>query len=154
MNLKKKYFILFLFFLFFYGCGFTPVYKNIKNLDFSIKINEFYGNKKINNKIETKLNTYKSDEKSKIYEINFESKYFKNILTKNLSGAATEYKIVLETIFYVKSDGLQKEYKFSESFNMQSFNDKLEEQDYENSIQDSLTNIITRKLILRLSQVK
>ena len=37
---------------------------------------------------------------------------------------------------------------------MQSFNDKLEEQDYENSIQDSLTNIITRKLILRLSQVK
>lgn len=154
MNLKKKYFILFLFFLFFYGCNFTPVYKNIKNLDFSIKINEFYGNKKINNKIETKLNTYRSDEKSKIYEINFESKYFKNILTKNLSGAATEYKVVLETIFYVKSEGLQKEYKFSENFNMQSFNDKLEEQDYENSIQDSLTNIITRKLILRLSQVK
>ena len=37
---------------------------------------------------------------------------------------------------------------------MQSFSDKLEEQDYEESIQDSLTNIIVKKLILQLSQIK
>ena len=37
---------------------------------------------------------------------------------------------------------------------MQSMNDKLEQQDYEKNIQNSLTNIIIRKFILQLSQIK
>ena len=37
---------------------------------------------------------------------------------------------------------------------MQSISDKLEEQDYEESIKSSLTNTITKKFILQLSQLK
>ena len=37
---------------------------------------------------------------------------------------------------------------------MQSFSDKLEEQDYEENVKNSLTNIIARKLILQLSKLK
>ena len=37
---------------------------------------------------------------------------------------------------------------------MKSFSDRLEEQDYEKNIQNSLVNIITRKLVMQLSQIK
>jgi hypothetical protein len=37
---------------------------------------------------------------------------------------------------------------------MQSLSDKLEEQDYEENIQNSLANTIARKLILHLSQIQ
>ena len=155
MKIKNKnFFLFFLIILFLHNCGFSPMYKNINDLDFSILIAEVIGNKKINDKIKSKLNSYKTDNANKTYEINIISKYNKNILTKDLTGAATEYKIIIETKFYVKSENFEKELNYTESFNMQSFNDKLEEQDYEDSIQESLTNIISRKLILQLSQIK
>ena len=37
------------------GCGFTPVYKNIDNVDFKIKISEIYGERKIDNLMTSKL---------------------------------------------------------------------------------------------------
>ena len=43
---------------------------------------------------------------------------------------------------------------FQESFNMNSISDKLEEKDYEENIKSNLVNIITRKLILKLSLEK
>ena len=46
------------------------------------------------------------------------------------------------------------EMEFNESFNMQSMSNKLDENDYEENIQTNLSNTITRKLILRLSQLK
>ena len=36
---------------------------------------------------------------------------------------------------------------------MQSMNDKLDEQDYEENIQSNLVNTITRKFILKLSRL-
>ena len=75
-------------------------------------------------------------------------------MAKDTTGAATEYKIIVETEFNIISKEFQKQIKITESFNMQSMRDKLEEQDYENNINDNLSNTISRKLILQLSQIK
>lgn len=146
--------VLFSSILFFSSCGFSPMYKDIKNLDFSLNISQISGDKKVNDKIKSKLNNYSSKKSDKIYEIIFNTKYNKNIQTKDLTGAATEYKIIIEAKFLVKAENYERQFSYTESFNMQSFSDKLEEQDYEDSIRESLTNIITRKLILQLSQIK
>ena len=136
------------------GCGFTPVYKNIDNVDFKIKISEIYGERKIDNLIKSNLKNYTFNNSETIYDIKVESKYTKNIIAKDSTGAATEYKIIIEAKFLVNSTNYEDEFNFKESFNMQSMTDKLEEQDYEENIQSNLVNTITRKFILRLSRLK
>ena len=76
------------------------------------------------------------------------------IVAKDTAGAATEYKISVEVKFIVSSGEFKKEFQYKESFNMKSFSDRLEEQDYEKNIQTSLVNIISRKLILQISQIR
>ena len=152
--IKKLNLIFFLIIFFNYGCGYTPLYKNLGNSNFSINIKEFSGERKINNKINSILNNYKNNNSNNIFDISFNSKYKKNIIAKDSTGAATEYKIIIELEFIINSETQKYQLKYDESFNMQSFTDKLEEKDYEDSIQNNLTNIITRKLILQLSQLK
>lgn len=136
------------------SCGYSPIYKDIDNVNFSIDILEFSGDRTINNKIKSKLINYTLNKREKNFTITFNSDYSKKIVAKDTTGAATEYKIIIETEFKILSSDIQQQLKLVESFNMQKINDKLEEQDYEESIKNSLTNIIARKLVLRLSQIK
>ncbi len=136
------------------GCGFTPVYQNIDNVDFKIQIKEVIGERKINNLIKSNLKNYSYNNSEKIYKIKVNTKYSKNIIAKDSTGAASEYKIVIEATITVNSTNYEDELKFKESFNMQSMSDKLDEQDYEQNIQSNLVNTIIRKFILRLSRLK
>ena len=136
------------------NCGFTPMYKDFSNTNFSIKIDQMSGNRNINNKIKNILFKYNFTNKNRNFNVSFDTEYRKNIVAKDTTGAATEYKIIVETEFTIISEEFQKQIKISESFNMQSMSDKLEEQDYENNINDNLSNTISRKLILQLSQIK
>ena len=150
----KKIFYFNIIFLVLIGCGFTPMYKDIKNLKFSVNINKITGDRYINNKIKSELSSYSLEVKDKNYDINIKSDYLKNIVAKDTTGAATEYKLIINVEFDISSANVKKKLTFNEKFNMQSISDKLEEQDYEESIKNSLTNTIIRKLILQLSQLK
>lgn len=152
--MNKKILFLILPIFIFVGCGYTPLYKDIGNVIFSISFDKISGNRNINNKIKSKLYNYTINEKNINYNISFRSDYIKNIVAKDTTGAATEYKLIVETEFLIKSKNKEYKMNFIESFNMQKIDDKIEEQDYEESIKSNITNIITRKLILRLSQLK
>ena len=152
--MNKKILFLILPIFIFVGCGYTPLYKDIENVIFSISFDKISGNRNINNKIKSKLYNYTVNEKNINYNISFRSDYIKNIVAKDTTGAATEYKLIVETEFLIKSKNKEYKMNFIESFNMQKIDDKIEEQDYEESIKSNITNIITRKLILRLSQLK
>jgi len=145
---------LIIIFLLFISCGYSPLYKDLSNINFSITLNEVNGNRTINNLIKSKLNSYNSNNTEKKYEIDINTKYIKDIIAKDTTGAATEYKLTINATFKVSSNDYENEFLFKESFNMKSISDKLEEQDYEEDIQSNLVNIITRKLILQLSLVK
>ena len=153
---KKIVSIIFVSILFF-SCGYQPMFKGLKNLNFVLKVNTSSGNEKINRLITSKLQNYSnqdSDENYQKYDVEFISKYQKLIVAKDTTGTATEYKISIEAKFKITSGEFAKEFKYIESFNMKSFSDRLEEQDYEKNIQNSLVNIITRKLVMQLSQIK
>ena len=141
-------------FLLFISCGYSPLYKDLTNVNFSISLNEINGNRTINNLIISKLNIYKSNVTGKEYDIDINSKYTKDIIAKDTTGAATEYKLTISASFQVNSSDYEREFLFKESFNMKSIADKLEEQDYEETIKSNLVNTITRKLILQLSLVR
>ncbi len=136
------------------SCGYSPMFKDFNDLDFSINIKETYGARKINNLIITNLKSYTQIEATKKYEISVDTDYNKNIIAKDSTGAATEYKIVISSNFKINSTNFNEEISFTESFNMQSMSNKLDEKDYEENIENNLTNTITRKLILKLSQLE
>ena len=151
---KLKSINLIVIFLLFISCGYSPLYKDLSNINFSITLNEINGNRTINNLIKSNLNNYNVNNAQKNYSIDINTKYIKDIIAKDTTGAATEYKLTVNASFKVSSSNYEKEFLFRESFNMNSISDKLEEQDYEENIQSNLTNIITRKLLLQLSLVK
>ena len=149
-NISKFFLIIFLL----NSCGYSPMFKDFSDLNFSINIKETFGSREINNLIISNLKNYSKIDSSKKYEVTVDSEYKKNIIAKDSTGAATEYKIIVSSSFRIKSTNFNEEISFNESFNMQSMSNKLDEKDYEENIQNNLTNTITRKLILKLSQLE
>tara|TARA_B110000003_G_scaffold127139_1_gene129200 strand:- start:1156 stop:1623 length:468 start_codon:yes stop_codon:yes gene_type:complete len=150
-----KKIIIFIFPIIILSCGYSPMYKDLKNLTFNISIQETLGNREINNIIKSRLKSYELNKNAtEKYNISINSEYQKIIDAKDTTGAATNYKIVITSTFNISSENFNKVLIFSENFSMKSLGDRLEEQDYEKNIQNSLSNIIARKLILRLSQSK
>ena len=149
-NISKFFLIIFLL----NSCGYSPMFKDFSDLNFSINIKDTFGSREINNLIIANLKNYSKLDASKKYDVVIDSEYKKNIIAKDSTGAATEYKIIISSNFQIKSTNFNGEISFNESFNMQSMSNKLDEKDYEENIQNNLTNTITRKLILKLSQLE
>ena len=147
----KKFFIL-IYVIFLWGCGYQPIYQNLSNTDYNILIKEINGDRDINNLLVSKLKSYNSNNTNKNYEITINSIYNKEIVAKDTTGAASEYKIIVSVNFKIIGNKFNKDLNFTEDFNMKSLSDKLEENDYEKNIKSTLINSITRKLILELSK--
>ena len=93
-----KNIILIFYLIFLYSCGYTSIYKNQKSQDFHINIIEMAGDNEFNNLIKNELKLYSNINSNKSYNISINSKYQKIIISKNSSGAATDYKILVNTI--------------------------------------------------------
>ena len=144
----KKNIIILSLILFLNNCGFTPIYLKNNNVNFSIEEINFTGDRELNNFLKTNLNQYRNKEiNNKIY-IEANSKYNKIILSKDGAGEVTNYELIAEVIFLIKSNN--KQIKISEKKIMQNMADKFEEAEYEKSIKQSFASSITYKLISEL----
>ena len=134
--------------MFLNSCGFTPIYVNNSNLNFSIEQVNYIGDRELNNFLKTNLNRYKNEKiENKIY-IEAKSEYRKIILSKDTTGEATSYQLEAEVIFLIKPSN--KEIKIIEKKIMDKMNDKFEENIYERSIKQNFASSITDKLSSRL----
>ena len=145
--LKKNIVILSLV-LFLANCGFTPIYLKKDNVNFSIEQISYTGDRGLNNFLKTNLMRYKQNEVSDKIDIEVKSEYNKIVLSKDGTGAVTNYELVAEVIFLIKPSN--KEIKISEKKIMDSKADKFEETEYEKSIKQSFASSITYKLISEL----
>ena len=98
--------ILFLIFIpvFLFSCGYQPMFKGLKNLNFVLKINNSSGNEKINRLITSKLQNYSDhdcNENFQKYDVDFISKYQKLIVAKDTTGKATNYELVAVSNFQI-----------------------------------------------------
>ena len=145
--IKKNIVIISLIF-FLANCGFTPIYLKNNNVNFSIEQVSYTGDRELNNFLKTNLNQYKNKGfDNKIY-IEAKSDYNKVVLSKDGTGEVTNYELVAQVIFLIKSSN--KEIKISEKKIMASMADKFEETEYEKSIKQSFANSIAYKLISEL----
>ena len=145
--LKKNIITLFLIF-FLTNCGFTPIYLENKNINFSIERIEYRGDRDLNNFLKINLDKYKNEKYNNKIFLNVDTKFKKNILTKDSTGKISNYQLEAEVIFVIKSTN--KVIKIKEKKILDSKDDKFEEARYEKSIKQSFANSISRKLISEL----
>ena len=145
--LKKNITILTLIF-FLANCGFTPIYLKNDNINFSIEQIEFAGDRDLNNFLKINLNRYKSEKNSNKISLDVETKYEKNILTKDGTGKISSYQLNAEAIFVIKSTN--KTIRIEEKKILESKDDKFEEARNEKSIKQSFANSLSNKLISEL----
>jgi len=144
--IKKN--LIILIFMFLNSCGFTPIYVNNSNLNFSIEQVNYIGDRELNNFLKTNLNRYKNEKiENKIY-IEAKSEYRKIILSKDTTGEATSYQLEVEVIFLIKPSN--NKIKITEKKIMDKMNDKFEENVYERSIKQNFASSIADKLSSRL----
>ena len=145
--LKKNIIILTLIF-FLANCGFTPIYLKNDNVNFSIEQIEFAGDRDLNNFLKINLDRYKSEKNSNKISLNVETKYEKNILSKDGTGKISSYQLNAEAIFIIKSTN--KKIKIEEKKILDSKDDKFEEARNEKSIKQIFASSISSKLISEL----
>ena len=146
--IKKNISLIFLIF-FLTNCGFTPVYLNNTNINYSIEQVNYVGDREFNNFLKSNLSKYKNEKiDNKIY-ININNTYKKNVLSKNNAGEVTNYQLEVEVIFLIKP--LDKEVKIIEKKIMNSMDDKFEEARQERTIKQSFASSISSKLISEIN---
>mgnify|MGYP006211110699 CR=1 FL=1 len=131
------------------SCGFSPIYLKDNEVQFSIEQVNYTGDRDLNNFLKVNLNQYKNEKNNNKFFIEVESKYEKVILSKDRTGKVTNYQLVAEVIFLIKSTN--KKITIKEKKIMKSMSDKFEEARYEKSIKQNFASSISYKLTSELA---
>ena len=146
--MQKKKIIIFTLILFLSNCGFTPVYLNNSKVNFSIEQVNFEGDRELNNFLRINLSRYKNTKDNKKIFIEANTKYEKNVLSKDATGKATSYQLVAEVIFLIEPNN--KKIVVTEKKIMDSMNDNFEENRFERSTKQIFASLMSSKLISEL----
>lgn len=140
----KKISVLLLFIL--YGCGYTAVYKNNNSQDYNIIISEMTGDNVINKLIKNELEFNSNKNSKNNYIINLNTVYTKEIKSKNSSGVASNYEIIIKASFDVDREIIT----FEEKYIVKNISDSIEQKNYEGIIKKNFASSIREKLIIKL----
>ena len=143
--MKKAILIIFLFFI--YSCGYTSIYNNLEKQDFKIIIVDKKGDRVMNNLIQNEINLYSNKNSVEIINITVDTKYEKIALTKDSTGAVTDYKISINSIFLIKYNEKSKGITLNETVNIKNRTDTFEQDLYEENIKRNFASSIREKLI-------
>ncbi len=136
--------------IFLCSCGYTSIYKNQKSLDFQINIIEMVGDNEFNNLFRNELKLYSKTDSNKKYDILINSKYQKIIVSKNSSGVATDYKILVNTTININLNKETKKLEFNESINIKNNSNSFEQNRYERNIKRNFASSIREKFLIKI----
>jgi hypothetical protein len=148
--MKKFTFSLLLIYLLLTGCDYQPLYssKNLKN--FSLDNIEFNENSEINDLLNNSLRRYQINESDNPYNVLINSDYKKIEREKDSSGKITQFEIIINVRFELFNKDRKDNFEFTESTLMQSYSNKIEEQQYERSIKSNMVRNIVNKFELKI----
>ena len=143
-------------FLFLSSCGFEAIHskKNIDNYNFFISELTTNGNRDVNIKIREKLTNYTLNELGKSLILKISSDAKKVVVTKDSAGDPTSFKytVIIDTEVMMKND-LKTYYQIVESFNYNNTTNKFNLKRYEREIINNLAELVSKKLIYKLSSI-
>ena len=132
------------------GCGFAPMYSMKNDNNFSIEQINFSGERELNNFLKIGLTRYKSSSDKKFF-IDVKTEFSKIILTKDKTGKVTNYELVANATFKLKSG---KEIEFNEKKIIDKSNDNFEQTKKERAVKQIFARSIINKLINQLNIIQ
>ena len=151
MNKFKKFFVLLALFLFFYECGYTPIFVK-KDINFSIESIKSFGDNNITEKINKALSGYKnkSDKEKKISLIIKNSKNI-TVASKNAKGEAQTNRINIDVnVKIILSENNFVEKSFDKSSIYDVVERKSEQRLIEKKLIENLSNEIASQIIFEI----
>ena len=143
-----KKFTIVITFIILTGCGFAPIHSITNNNSFSIEQIDFSGERILNNFLKINLIRYKNSSNKK-FIVDVDSKYEKNILTKDKTGKITNYELLADVTFTLRSNN--KKIKFSEKKIIKNLDDNFKQSQQERSVKQTFATSLVNKLISELS---
>tara|TARA_B100001248_G_C27157537_1_gene351918 strand:+ start:116 stop:571 length:456 start_codon:yes stop_codon:yes gene_type:complete len=143
----KNFFLVFFTIIILSGCGYNSIYTQNKNINFEILSLETKGDKDINYLIEKELKQYIGKDNIRKFQVRINTAYSKNPVVKDKTGKITKYKLIANLDLEFKIDNKIQNISLNESFNMENFNDKFEEKNYEDQIKNDLSILMLNKII-------
>ena len=147
----KKIFPLLIIFLFFQGCGYSPIYSLQNKTNFKFNIIEINGSNKMNDIFKIQIKRFSDQTSENKLDLKIFTFYEKNILTKNKKGEATKFNIKKIINFEIINSENKENHSFNSETIIDNISDKFEQNNYENSIIENFISSSIEKLILKLS---
>jgi len=151
----KNYIYILVLILFLNGCGFTPLSKENKNLNFSINVVNTLGDRKVNEAIKSNLQRYSQlSNKNKNYNANIKSEVIEQIVSKNKAGVISQIKLIIKVNFNLLNKDENIEFEFSEELNIKKTNNIIDDNFYENQVKENMGTSISEKLVFELTKLE
>ena len=154
--MKKNYLLLIVIFFFFQHCGYTPIFSGNNNKDYNFYLNiiNVEGDNDMNKIVVNKIKRLSKNSATTKFDLNINTFYKKNILTKNKEGKATSYSLIKNIEFEVINSDKPKKYIFQKETKTSTMLSEFELKRYENSIKNNFINQKIEELIYKLSGIK
>ena len=133
------------------SCGYSPIYSNIKKIDFNLNVTEVLGDNEMNNIVASKIKKYSKNLSEKTYDVKVITNYQKVILSKNKKGEVTNYLIKKEIIFEIINPEIKNKFVFNDEIQAKNIDNQFEFKKYENSIKNNFIDSKVNEFIYKLS---
>ena len=146
--MKIKNLILIIIFFFQISCGYK-IANSVNDYKFNISDYNLKGDKKINNILERNFKRLKNNnDYSKIFELNFNNKITRSIMSKDTSGKALTYKLKITVdLEILENNNLLNKITFTEKTDYNNTDSKFELKQYE----DILTEDLVDQIIIQIN---
>ena len=151
----KKFLILIVTTLSLASCGYGPIYSDKNTMDFEITSFKIEGDTEVNNIVQNKLGKYLDNNSEKKYIISIRTDYQKEVATKDATGKATNFKLIVNLTLNYTTSGLENNrvervINFSESQMIKRDQNNYEQTNYENILIRNMSELLINRVILQL----
>ena len=153
----KKFLILIVTTLGLASCGYGPIYSDKNTMDFEITSFKIEGDTEVNNIVQNKLGKYLDNNSEKKYIISIRTDYQKEVATKDATGKATNFKLIVNlTLNYTTSElennRVERVINFSESQMIKRDQNNYDQTNYENILIRNMSELLINRVILQLAR--
>lgn len=151
--MKTKILVIILFFT-LSQCGYSPIYSKYNKFNLRIDIDSIDGDKEINNIIRSNIKKISKENSNKKFNIKINTNYAKTTLSKNKTGAASEYQLIATSNFTINDGKKISDFTIEEKIVLSAESNIFKEKEYETTRKNAFANSISEKFLLKLSTFK
>ena len=139
--------------IFISNCGYSIVHKDIDKRNIDVKIIDTRGNTNINAKLVKKLKQLSNNNAEDSIEVNINSNYQKQIISRTSTGSVDDYKIILTVNYNILVNENIQTINFQQEFKLKNTDESFERQKNEAILIDDFISSSVNELFLQISNM-